>query len=197
MAVVVGDFVKITAKMKLFGTDDVQNVYTFRVDRNDTPNDTVFMTAMALHMDDAYTLILADIADELTFISVDGINISKSELLPDTAWPVLTVGPNTNALLPTQTAACVFWPTTTPKVRTSTFLGGYTEGANFLDGTIVVSVQASLALFGAAMRIVATASVDAVKGSFNPTLLIFTPAGTAQVPNRWRTQRRRRIGVGS
>jgi len=197
MTVSVGDFVRITAKMKLFGTDDVQNVYTFRVDRNDTVDDAGFMVAMALHMDDAYTTVLTGFTNLLTFISVDGINISKSELLPDTPWPVLTVGPNANNLLPTQTAACVFWPTTTPKVRTSTFLGGFTEGGNLADGSIAPGTITNLIAFGAAMRIVATANVDAVKGSFNPVLLVFTPAGVASVPARWRTQRRRRIGVGS
>jgi len=197
MAVSVGDFVRITAKMKILGTDDMQNVYTFRVDRNDTVDDAGFMVAMALHMDDAYTLINVNISDQITYVSVDGQNISKDELLPDTPWPVLTAGTNVNNMLPQQVAGCVFWPTITPKVRTSTFLGGFVTALVNATGGIGASTLANMALFGAAMRLVSTANVDAVKGSFNPVALLFTPSGVAQVPTRWRTQRRRRIGVGS
>lgn len=197
MAVSVGDFVRITAKMKLFGTDDVMNVYTFRVDRNDTVDDAGFMTAMALHLDDAYTLMLVDLVEELTFSTVDGQNISKSELLPEVGWPTLINGDNAGFLLPTQVAAEVFWPTITPKVRTSTFLGGFATTASIADGSIGIPTQGRLAAFGAAMKTVATANVDAVKGSFNPIKVIFTPSGDAVVPARWRTQRRRRVGVGS
>lgn len=197
MAVSVGDFVRITAKMRLFGTDDVQNVFTYRVDRNDTADDAGFMVAAAVHMDAAYTLINARITDFLAYVSVDGQNISKNELLPETSWPILTAGTNANDLLPTQVAACVFWPTTTPKVRTSTFFGGFCVNSNVVDASISASAVADLVLIGAALKTMATANVDAVKGSFNPVPLLFTPAGDASVPVRWRTQRRRRLGVGS
>jgi len=197
MSVSVGDFVRITAKMKLFGTDDVMNVYTFRVDRNDTGDDDTFMVAMALHMDDAYNEIVNDLSDQLSFETVDGQNISKSELLPEKAWPVLTVGDSATFLLPTQVAAEVYWPTITPKVRTSSFIGGYTVTFNNISGEIIPAAIARLVLFGAAMKDIATANVDAVKGSWNPTKMIFTESGDPVVPSRWRTQRRRRIGVGS
>lgn len=197
MAVAIGDHVRITAKMKLFGTDDVMNVYTFEVDRNDTVDDAGFMVALALHMDDAYTLINGDLSDDLTYESVDGQNITQDVLLPETAWPVLVTGNLAAIILPTQVAGCVFWPTTTPKVRTSSFLGGYTVSALAAGGVLGAAVITRLVSFGVAMRDVATANVDATKGSLNPISSIFTPSGVGQVPNRWRTQRRRRIGVGS
>ncbi len=197
MTVSVGDFVRITPKMKLFGTDDVMNVFTFRVDRNDTVDDAGFMVAMALHMDDNYSPMNVFFSTFMTYVSVDGFNISKNELLPDTPWPTLVAGTQVTDLLPTQTAGCVFWPTITPKVRTSAFLGAFCEFNNTADASLNAALQTALGVFGVGMRIVATANVDAVKGSFNPVKLLFTEAGAPQVPTRWRTQRRRRIGVGS
>ena len=197
MSVAIGDFVRITAKMKLFGTDDVMNVFTFRIDRNDTVDDAAFMVAMALHLDDAYTLLEEDINENLTWVTVDGQNISKSELLPEVGWPTLVDGPNAANLLPTQVCGEVYWPTITPKVRTTSFIGGYTEAANDADGSILVGARNRLIAFGDAMKEVATANVDGVKGSWNAGAFIFTESGDPVAPSRWRTQRRRRVGVGS
>lgn len=197
MAVSVGDFVRLTAKMKLFGTDDVMNVLTYRVDRNDTADDAEFMTAAALLLDIAYTLLEEDMNENLTWVTVDGQNISKSELLPEVGWPTLTVGPNAANLLPTQVCGEVYWPTITPKVRTTAFIGGYTEAANDADGSILAGAVTRLLSFGDALKEWNTVDVDAVKGSFNPVKLLFTEAGDPVAPSRWRTQRRRRVGVGS
>lgn len=197
MPVGIGDIVRLTAKMRLLGSEDVQNVYQYRIDRNDTPSDAAFMTEVALHFDTAYTKINADMSTQLTYASIDGINVTKNELLDDTPWPVLVAGLTSLALLPTQAAGCVFWPTTTPKVRTSSFIGGYTVGSNTTVGELNVAALANLALFGLDLRFIITVNVDATKGSLNPIGSIFTPAGLPQVPVRWRTQRRRRVGVGS
>lgn len=197
MTVSVGDFVRLTAKMKLFGTDDNMNIFLYRVDRNANVDDDAFMEDAALFLDIAYTLLLPDLSDELTFISVDGQNISKSELLPEKPWPTLVNGDNVGNLLPTQVAAEVFWPTITPKVRTSSFLGGYVVTANTATGAIGGPTIGRVEAFGAALKEWNMVDVDAVKGSFNPIKLLFTQAGDPVVPTRWRTQRRRRVGVGS
>lgn len=197
MAVSVGDFVRLTAKMKLFATEDVMNVFTYRVDRNDNANDNQFMDEAALFLDIAYTILEEDISDYLTWVTIDGQNISKSELLPEVGWPTLVAGPNAAALLPTQVAGEVYWPTITPKVRTTAFIGGYTIAANDSDASILLAARTRLASFGDALKEWNTTDVDAVKGSWNPTAFVFTQSGDPVVPARWRTQRRRRVGVGS
>lgn len=197
MSVGIGDHVRLTAKMKLFGTDDVMNVYTYRIDRNDNADDGDFMLDAALFLDIAYTLINPDLSDNLTYVSIDGQNITKDELLPEVAWPVLTAGASVTNLLPTQVAAEVFWPTITPKVRTSSFYGGYVIAALLANGGITGAAVGRLEDIGAALKEWNTVDVDAVKGSLNPVSSVFTVAGDAVVPARWRTQRRRRIGVGS
>ena len=197
MPVVVGNIVRITAKMNLFGTDDVQNVLQFRVDNNNTVDDLAFMTDVAVIFDRAYAFINGDISDQLNYVSIDGQNITLNELLPDVPWPALVAGINTSPLLPTQAAACVFFPTTTPKVRSSSFLGGYTEGANAIDGTIFAVVLGRIKNWGDEMLAATTPDIILTKGSFNPLTSVFTEAGAPITPTRWRTQRRRRAGVGS
>jgi hypothetical protein len=183
--------------MKLFGTDDVMNVLTYRVDINTTVDDAAFMVEAAARLDVNYGGLLADISTLLTFETIDGQNISKSELLPEVPWPVITAGTNVNALLPTQVAAEVFWPTITPKVRTSSFLGGYAVTANSPTGEVQVATIARINTFAIAQMTLINTNISLVKGSFNPLLLLFTASGLPVVPNRWRTQRRRRVGVGS
>lgn len=197
MAVSVGDFVRITAKMKLFGTDDVMNVFTYRTDVNATADDTAYMSDVADRLDVHYTGLDPDMTDDLTYVTISGFNISKDELLPDTDWPVLVAGPNVAILLPTQVAACVFWRTITPKVRTSSFIGGYTVTSLAANARVAAPTITRLETFGAGMRELITANITLTKGSFNEVALLFTEAGAAQVPDRFRTQRRRRIGVGS
>lgn len=197
MAVTVGDFVRLTCKMKLFGTEDVMNVLTYRVDVNTTVDDLAFMIAAAAQIDANYNPLTVDQSTSLTYETIDGQNISKSELLPEVPWPVTTAGVNAATLLPTQCAAEVFWPTITPKVRTSSFIGGYVTTALAAGGTIGAPVIGRLQTFGVAQQNLIDANITLVKGSWNPVKLLFTVSGAPVVPSRWRTQRRRRVGVGS
>ncbi len=197
MTIAINDIIKITCKMLFFGTDDVQNVYTYKVTGGALPDDAQIMQAVAAHMDVAYTILNGRLTTNLTYISVDGINVTQSILLPDTPWPILVAGVNVTNMLPSEVCGFVFWPTTTPKVRTSAFIGGFCEDQNGPLGEVGSGALADLATFGVFMQGIVGANITADKGSFNPLTSIFTKAGSPQVPARWRTQRRRRIGVGS
>lgn len=197
MSVAVGDVVRITAKMRWFDTDDVQNVYQYKVDLNATLDDDEFMSVVADVLDSAYNNIVADLSTSFTFESIDGINITQDVLLPEVSWPVLVAGTSGLTIVPQQLAICAFWPTTTPKVRTSTFFGGFVTPAISPVGGIILANTARVLLAAIELSTFDTVELDMTKGSLNPLTSVFTPAGTPQVPARWRTQRRRRIGVGS
>ncbi len=197
MAVVVGDFVRLTCKFLFQQTDERNNVFLYRIDRNDTLSDLAFMTEAALLFDVAYTLINARISDGLDYVSIDGQNISKDELLPEVPWPVLVSGLDANDDLPGPVAALAFWPTTTPKVRTSSYVAGMTTNSMGTGGGVTANAVAALQNWADALTLWNTVDVDGVKGSFNPTKLLFTQAGAAKIQPRFRTQRRRRVGVGS
>ena len=197
MAVAVGDIVKITAKMRWFGTDDVQNVFQYKVDLNNSADDADFMSIVADVLDSAYNNLIGGQSTQFTYESIDGINVTQDVLLPEVSWPVLTAGSSATTIVPQQLAVCAFWPTITPKVRTSTFFGGYVIAAIASLGEITAANVTQALAAANELSTFDTVLVDMTKGSLNPLTSVFTPSGTPQVPTRWRTQRRRRVGVGS
>lgn len=198
MAIGVGDILRISAEMELSTVDQVINVFNFKVVTNNLATDLLFMTELATLMETTYLHINAEIVTSIKYISFEGQNITKNELLPGVPWPSLLFGGNANTPLPTQVAACVFFRTLTPKVRAAKFLPLFSEGANVNVGEVDGIAQASMQAFGDALVAGLTgANIALTYGAFNLPLNRFTPVIQAIVPTRWRTQRRRRVGVGS
>lgn len=197
MAVAVADIIRIVAKLKLSGVSDVVNVFHFVVALNDLANDDAVMDGVASILDTLYTKINLVMSDEITYDGIDGINVTKDELLPPKAWPVLTAGANVNSMLPEMTAACVFFRTLKPNVRCSKFLPPFTEEAS-VDGAVESGAVTAVGLFGdflVAPLVVTDLTLGYV--SFNRITSVATAVATRVVPARFRTQRRRRLGVGS
>ncbi len=197
MTVANNDIVRITAKMKWFGTDDVVNVFTYRAIQQDHATDLLFMTDVAVALDLAYAELIAEQSDDFTYESVDGFNVTQDVLLPDVPWPVITAGQSATNPVPQQCSISAFWPSTRPKTRTQAYFAGFVVGMIDTDGQITAAgITAAQDCADIIFNLV-TADIDLIKGSWNADLALFTPSGAAQVPTRWRTQRRRRIGVGS
>lgn len=197
MAVNVGDIVRITAKLLLNGVSDVVNVYHFSVAINNTLNDTAFMTEMASAMDTLYTIINGSISPLISYSSVEGQNITQDELLPSRPWPVLTVGVNGSEMFPEQCTACVFHRTLKPRVRAAKFLPPFGEN-QAVDGQLAATVIATLQTYGDSLTTgLTTTNLGLVYVAFNRLLSTSTVVTQALVPNRFRTQRRRRLSVGS
>lgn len=198
MAISALDIVRITAQMSRLGADDVFNVYNFRVDVPNPGGDDDTMGEIADLLDDIYTFILTDLPDNLLFDSISGINVTKDELLPSKDWPVLTAGTNTADPLPNQIAPCVFWRTLRPKTRSSKFLPFYTEAANTGNGTILAGAITRMQAYGDALvGSIVEGLTTLTYGAYNAPVARFTPVTQAVVPAFFRTQRRRRLGVGS
>ncbi len=197
MAVEVADIIRVVARLRLNGISDVVNVYHFVVGVHDLIGDSGFMDGVAEIMDDLYTTINPTITNNIAYESIDAQNITKNELLPSRDWPVLTVGGAAPEMLPEQLAACVFFRTITPRVRASKFLPPFTEGSND-DGAIESSAITNLEAYGDFLVAPLTIT-DLTLGyvSFNRDTLVSTLIDSRVVPARYRTQRRRRIGVGS
>jgi hypothetical protein len=197
MVVAVNDIVRITAKMKWFGTDDVVNVFTYKVDQQDLLTDLLFMTDVSEALSLAYAELVDEQSDSFTYESVDGFNITQDILLPDVAWNIITAGTSATNIVPQQLAISAFWPTTRPKTRSQAFFSGFVVGMIDTEGEVTAGGQTAVQDAADIITRLTTPDIDLVKGSWNSTLSLFTPSGAAQVPARWRTQRRRRIGVGS
>jgi len=197
MAVTVGDIVRITARMLLFGTSDLVNVFHFKVAVNLAVDDAAFMVDVALAMDLLYGPLNSQISTKVSYSSIEGQNITDNELLPSEPWPTLTVGGNGTEMLPEMNSACVFHRTLTPRVRAAKFLPPFGENTN-LDGALAVTTVPIVQAFGDSLTAgLLTASIALNYVAFNRVLVTATGVTQALVPSRFRTQRRRRVGVGS
>ena len=195
--VAVGDIIRVTAKMFLDGSNDIVNVFHFKVNINTSADDDAFMTEVASAMDTLYTLVNARVTTRITYSSVQGFNVTQTELLPDKPWPILTAGLDTDDMIPEMNAACCFHRTITPKVRASKFLAGAGETSN-AGGALETTYKSLIQAFAdSLLATLVTANVTLQYGAFNVVLSLFRPVVTALVPDRFRTQKRRRIGVGS
>jgi len=198
MPIAVGDILRITAVMQFDGLDDIVNVYHVKVDTNATANDDQFMDEMADAMNDLYTTINIALSELVTYIEVQGQNITQNELLPSKPWPTLVAGLSTSTPLPSQVSACVFHRTLRPKTRASKFLPVMTEGQNDGNGKIGAGTITVLQAFADALTSGFAGSQSfSFYGAYNAGLDRFTDVVLGIVPVRWRTQRRRRLGVGS
>ncbi len=196
-SIAVGDVIRLTARMKLDGVHDVVAVYHHKALSTNSGTDDDFMVGAAVAVDAAHTFINSDLTNRLSYINIEGINVTAARLLPAKPWPVLTVGGTAGDMLPEEVAGCVFFRTLRPKTRASKFIGGYTELSND-GGAVQAGAVAGLQLYGNDL-VSGFASDGAVMeyGAFNQPLNRFTLVNAAIVPSRFRTQRRRRFNVGS
>lgn len=197
MAVEVADIIRIAARMKLDGVSDIINVFHFVVALQDLADDSEVMTGVASILDDLYTTIINQMTDNITFDTVDGFNVTKDELLPSKDWPVLVDGQNTSEMLPEMNAPCVFFRTIKPRVRCAKYLPPFGETTQ-TDGALVAGTIGELEDFGDFLVLPLT-TTDLTLGyvSFNRDTSVATEVTSRVVPSRFRTQRRRRLGVGS
>lgn len=196
-AVNINDIVRVTARMFLDGIHEVVNVYHYRAASANLTDADAFMVGVAAAMDALYTLINADLTTRLTYNQVDGANVTQVTLLPSKPWPVLVAGLTAGDMLPEMAAGCTFFRTVRPKTRTSKFIGGYTELSNN-GGALIAGAVTNLEAYGT-LALAGFGADGALMnyGAFNAPAIRFTPVIARVVPARWRTQKRRRFGVGS
>lgn len=192
-----GDIVRVVALMKLDGLHDVVNVYHFEQRVAGQASGDVWMTDVAAYLDSAYTEIVAHISNRLEFFLITGQNLTQDEILPEKTWPLLVTGSDAGDMLPEQLCPYVFWRTPRPRTRSSVFLPPFGEGA-WTGANIPPAALTSLQNYANRFTGDFVMTLGAIrKGAFNPGLLRFSECSTGIRQTSYRTQRRRRIGVGS
>lgn len=198
MAVTLNDKLRVVARMSRQGVDDYINVYNFKFIGPSPVTDQVFMNEIATFLDTQYILINSDIGSSLDYDLIEGLNLTQLVRMPDVLWPTLTAGAGVGVTLPTQTSPCVFWRTLRPKTRASKFLPPYVESTNTGNGTIIAAAITRLQAFGAAfVGALVQGAIDFEYGAYNLPLDRFSPVTVALTPSTFRTQRSRRVGLGS
>ena len=183
---------------RLFAGAQIQNVFHIRSTNIGSIPDTVALGDLADIMDAWYTLVNAHIADDVSYDQVRVQNVTQDTLMGSAAWPVLTSGAHADDALPETVAALITMPTAKPNTRGGVYLGVLTESANGVAGAINAGTVTALASFGAQLlleQVFGTSSYRYVV--YNSLLKTYVLPTVALIHARWRTQRRRRLGVGS
>lgn len=197
MAVTQNDVLRVTAEMTQ-GADAVQNVYHFRSTNAPPVDDLDVLDDMADIMDEVYALLDGEMHTGVTFDQVRVQNVTQDTLLGSIGFPGITAGLNITDPMPRPVAALITYPTATPRTRGGTYYGGFTEDRNTASGSILAGTLVNLASVAALMlaeNVFGAASYRMVV--FNAALDTFALPVSAVIHDIWRTQRRRRQGVGS
>lgn len=197
MTVVQNDVLRVTAELS-FGADDLQNTFHYQYTSVADATDAEALDDIANIMDDLYSIIVADMSSSVDFDQVRVQNVTQDVLLGAAAWPSLVSGTEASAALPLQVAALITYTTAVPKTRGGTYFGGMTEIANGLGGTIVAATVVRLAELAVEALLEQTIKDRTYQFILRNRLLgTIIPFTTSIIHSVFRTQRRRRQGVGS
>ncbi len=192
------DVVRVTAEMSLDGVEDVRNVFHVRKVSGGTIATTVFMADVATQLEVMYTFLIPQQRTVYSYDQITGqIVFGGTELMPDTPWPVLTVGGSGVDGLPYQNAALILGQTTVAKTQGRKYLAGFVETSQF-DSNLLAVLLTPLANWAVGYIAPWTIGANTYEfGTFNPITLAFTQFVSAVVQGVFRTQRRRTRGFGS
>lgn len=196
MTVVQNDIIRVTAEQS-YVESAVQNVFHLRSTNATSVTDAQALLDVAQVMDQVFVFMASRVTTALAYDQVRAQNVTQDVLLGTTGFPTLVAGARSEAALPRQASSIITFPTAKPKTRGSIFMGGLTEADNDPQGII------SSALLGQLVSVSLLLLAEIVLGPnswryvvFNTVLKTFVLPTGATIPLPWRTQRRRRPGVG-
>ena len=91
-SIAVGDVIRLTARMLIDGVHDVVSVYHHKALSTNVGTDDDFMVGAALFLDTAHSLLNPGLTTRLTYVNIEGINVTANRLLPSKDWPTLIGG---------------------------------------------------------------------------------------------------------
>lgn len=196
MTVVQDDVLRVTAEMSISG-NALQNVLHWQLTSASSVTDAQALLDCGVFMESLYTEVRAQMNDAVLFDQIRVQNITQDVLLGVTDWPTISTGGSTVAALPLPVAALITFPTTVPQTRGGIYLAGFTELENTSGGALATSLLTTLAAFAVealAIQVVGSNSYQYVL--INREFGTVIPFVSSIVHTVWRTQRRRRQGVG-
>lgn len=202
MAIDLGDIIRVTAIMAEQG-HTVQNVYHLYVGGTESPPfDGGFVETVADWIDAVYSSLSPLQHTGFTYVSLRFENLSNDTALGNVPWPDQTAGTGGAAQLPPAVTALSLFTTNAKKSVGKKFWGGIVADEMDQDGTPSGDLVNALATMGVLLLIGAgDDDWTVIPGNqrFNeagePTLHV--PWQACTVPNKFATQRRRYVGVGS
>lgn len=199
MPVGVNDIIKIAVHFLIDGLDENLNIHTLRVDdTGGASDDGAFMAALSdLLLDELYSIVQGDMADNVVGTLLTGLNLTDSEILPPTIF-ICTGTNNTADSLARQVTGLVYLNTGFPHRQGRCYLPPFAENNLDDDGQWGSTTQTHLSNFGLALLDPLT------DGSMVVQRVVCHPDGSSPVVPTYagislspRTQRRRTPGRGS
>lgn len=197
MTVNTGDILQVRAKYS-YGVDDYVNVYHFKADFTASQTDLAVLGAVRAMLDDAYDHLDTLISNNVTFDTIEVINLTQDMAVGEDDWVTLTAGANVDSPLPTQVACVVRFFTNVLGSQGRKFLSTFTETENVYGGTLSAGLTTALGNYAAEILagVVISAGNELIPGNWNATLARFAEWTSAFINERMGTQRRRKVGVG-
>jgi len=196
--VAAGDIIRFVAKFAQYA-QELQNVYHALVIGSQSSDSSVF-ASIAAWLETAYTELLPDFTEDLTFDSIVAYNVTQDALIGEDDWPTLVDGENVSEGLPLQVAHQVNF--TTPFLRSQgrKYIPAFGESSVEDGGNLVASASANVGDFAAeVLENISGTSWTGVVGAYrypNDLPARFGQYNTALVKEFPATQRRRKIGTG-
>jgi len=196
MAVQSGDVLRVVAKMDTPG-GVVQNTFHVKYSGEVEVGNATFQAAVAGVLDDCYGAFVADLHENLDFVTITFWNVTQDLPLNDTDWPTLVDGGGVGNMLPAQVAALTLYGTAVARSQGRKFWSGFGGAALAADGRIDATTYNHIQngaddLLG---------NIDAGDGTFAFGNYRYSDGRFAQWNTRatdleWHTQRRRTYGQG-
>lgn len=198
-----GDIIRAAAKMRWNGTDDIVNVFHLVATTVvGTPTQVEWRDAIVDYLETIYSNIIGDIANNVTFNTIELFNVSDDNPEAAASWQTLTAGSNADAVMGSDRAAFAYARTELSRRQGRKYFPPFTINANndgFLTATVLGHVVDATSDW-------INEFVHAASGiTFTPVIALSPPfLGTgwrpflgAVVKSIWSGVDRRKQGVGS
>lgn len=197
MAIGANDLVRCASVWQV-GAEEQVNVHYLTVTGIAAQTQQQIRQDIAEWFTDGYTTVVSKMWGSTNHLRIELFNITDGNPEPTIGAQALLDGSNAGEVLPAQVAAEVYFRTGISRRIGRTFLPTFTE-AVITDGSWVAATLADLQTFGDYCRDihVLTNGVNLEKKIWDRAALIARDVIEAVVPFDSRTQRRRRVGVGS
>lgn len=196
MAVAPLDVIRVVVKMTQ-AAQQLRNVYDFIHTGVNAVNDEDVLDAVLAVMETAYGYVVSQVTDNLSFDSVEVVNVTQDALIGEDVFTTTTAGTATDQASPMQVAYLVRFPTNYRGSQGRKFIPGCNEGSLGENGELNTATQAACLAYALEILDGVTVSGELfVPGVDNPDKGRFAAYESAICNDIVGTQRRRKQGQG-
>lgn len=198
MTVYQNDVVRVTAKMRMFNADAVQNVYHIKnVTAADVTNDD-FREHVSKWLDALYSCIITMLSNNLGFVEIELFNVTRDEPIDPVEFDIIEAGEDTTNTLPFGTCLLASMKTAAARTSGRKYFGVFCEdGINDTGQWHSTLLTLAICMLQYLFGLQTFFSVNSRPGTYNYTTSTFNEFVSASIDAIPAYQRRRREGEGA